>query len=659
MTDAAYDDPDAAAAVAQLSSNDSLYTGDADAKAAVDALTKKKEKPAPVKFDSKGRVVVPNTPAHLNTVSSLALQNLSGLGATILGGFKGLKSLVTGKGAEQAGQDVSQYVQEHTINPEPNTAASIISKGLSSGANPLTWPSRFANLAGDESSQLATQMGASPETAGKVGATVNTGIQAIPLVLGFKGAQAISAKQAEAAANAPKPDVQAQLNQTMADKSVGAASTAPDLSKASPELQAKVADSLKKGQTINPETLSRHIEADTLPIPVPLTKGQAMQDVDVISQEMNNRGASGLSKVYKAQNDALVANIQELRDKAGPDVFSTNPVEHGDTLIGAYKAKAAVADADISAKYQALKDANGGQFPVDAPTLLNNATEALHKDLLFDHAPPAIMRTLNRLADSNNMTFENFESLRTNLARIQRSMSADGNEKAAAGIIRDSMEQLPLSPTAANLKPLADEARSAARTQFQALEADPAYKAAVNDAVSPDKFVHKFIVSAPRDSVAKMTENLADNPTAKQTIGVSVIDHLKSAAGIDRQGNGNFSQSMFNKNFEQLGPKIPYVLDPESAKIAEQIGNVARYTQVRPKGSYVNESNTLVGAIAEGAKSGIEGAVNVAAKGIPVGTWVRKAAQSRSAAKEFSQTIEPGAGISEPTKLSTLMRPKK
>lgn len=608
-----------------------------------------------VKKDSMGRVVVPNgKPGVLGTAATVVGQNLSGLGANILGGFKGLKSLVTGKGGQQAGQDVSDYVREHTITPAPNTAAGKISGSLSSGYNPLTWPSRFAGGAGELSTDIATKLGASPEVAGGIGAAINTGIQAVPLIAGFKGAQAASVKP-----NITPDQAQQALNAQQSGKSMGAASTAPDISKASPELQASIAKSIKSGETINNTTLGRHLEADSLPVPVPLTRGQAMQDVDVISSEMNNRGATKLSQVYKAQNDALVANIQKIREDAGPEVFSTNPVEHGDTLINAYKDKAAIADADISAKYQALKDANGGQFPVDAPTLLQNATQALHKDLLFDHAPKAIMSTLNRLADTNNMTFENFESLRTNLARIQRSMSADGNEKAAAGIIRDSMEQLPLSPAAASLKPLADEARAVARTQFQALENDPAYKAAVTDSVPADKFVHKYIISAPRDAVAKMAENMADNDAAKQTMGVAVVDHLKSAAGIDRQGNGNFSQSMFNKNFEKLDPKLKYVLDPATAETMEKLGNVSRYTQIRPKGSYVNESNTLVGAIAEGAKGTAEGLLNVAAKGIPIGTGLRKLAESRGAAKDFRKATEPGAGIGEPAKLSTLMKLKR
>lgn len=73
----------------------------------------------------------------------------------------------------------------------------------------------------------------------------------------------------------------------------------------------------------------------------------------------------------------------------------------------------------------------------------------------------------------------------------------------------------------------------------------------------------------------------------------------------------------------------------------------------------MNESNTLTGAIAEGAKSSVEGALNVAAKGIPIGTGLRKLAEKRAASQDLRRATEIGAGISEPTKLSTLMQQKK
>ena len=429
-------------------------------------------------------------------------------------------------------------------------------------------------------------------------------------------------------------------------QSMGAAHAAPDLTNASEELKSAVTEAARRsGGAVNPEALGRQLEADSLPEPIRLTKGQALQDVQQLSREQNLRGSNPeLAQRFNEQNGQLVRNLQSLRDQAGPDVFSTNPVEHGDTLIDAYKAKAAVAEADINAKYQALRDANGGQFPVDAPQLLQNVEGRLHQQLLYEHAP----RALGQLQDmaENGMTMEQFEALRTNLARTMRS-STDGNEVAAARVIRDEMEKLPLQGAAQNLKPLADAARGAARAQFQALDADPAYKAAVNETIPPDRFTQKFVIGGTRDGIARMRATLADNDSAQQTITVAGLDHLRKSAGIDDMGNGNFSQAGYNKALQQLGPKR--IFEPGLADHMEKLGNVARYTQMQPRGSFVNNSNTFTAAAAEHAKSAVEGAVNVAAKGVPIGTFARKALQNQQTGRFVRESLKPGAGVDELT----------
>jgi hypothetical protein len=428
-------------------------------------------------------------------------------------------------------------------------------------------------------------------------------------------------------------------------QSMGAAAAAPRLAQTSPELQQAVVNAAQRnGGAVNPDALARHVEADTLPVPVKLTEGQALQDPVRISNEQNLRGQNpSLAQRFNEQNGALVQNLQSVRDEVGPDVFTTNQVEHGDTLIKAYQDKAAAADAATAAKYQALKDANGGQFPVDPKKLLSNVEGSLHDQLLYEHAPTELGQ-LQQLAQTGNMTLEQFEAMRTNVARTMRS-STDGNVRAAAGVIRQQMEELPLSPAAAKLKGLADDARASARTQFQALDADPAYKAAVNETVPPDKFVQKFVINGNRDDLATMRQNLSDSPVAQQTIGVATLDHLRKSAGISDMGDGNFTQAGFNKQLQALGPKMNSLVDPRTADTLEQIGNVARNTQLQPRGSFVNNSNTLTGALAEHAGGVLEGAANVKAGGFPVGTIVRNALGRRAAKSQVNRILAPGAGL--------------
>lgn len=558
--------------------------------------------------------------------------------ASVAGGLREIGQLATGTSMADADVNYQKYVKDNTYQPTDPTSQALIGvnqQAESSPYNPMTLPGRAFDAAGKGINAVTGST-----TAGPVAVGIAQGV--LPFVgmrSGSPGPASLSSAQAAldtAAANSKQ--------------SMGAAASAPRIDQLSPELQGAVRQAAAQtGGAINPEVLTRHVEADSLPVKVQLTEGQASQDPRTISQEMNTRGQDkgAMAMRLNQQNTQLKDNVTAIRDRIGPDVHTTNDVEHGDTLIGAYKQKADAAETDINAKYQALRDANGGQFPVDPKKLYDAASSSLHDKLLFEHAPRELSQ-LGALAEKGQMTFEQFEALRTNLARTMRS-STNGNEVAAAGTIRQAMEDLPLAGGAEKLKPLADAARSAARTQFQAVEADPAYSAAISGRTPPDQFVRKFVTgpSATRDGVQLMRNTIGDDDTVRQTMGVAALDHLRKSAGIDPMGNGNFTQAGFNKALVALDPKMRSLVDPQTAEQLSTLGNVARYTQNQPRGSFVNNSNTFVSALGHHAAGLAEGAANTFLGGrvIPVGTMVREGVQRRAAAKATEKSLAPGAGL--------------
>lgn len=447
----------------------------------------------------------------------------------------------------------------------------------------------------------------------------------------------------------PKP-VQAPQAAPVAGRFASAGAAAADITEqakamtagASPELQAAVA---KAGPKTNIQVLERHVDADSLPVPVRLTKGQATQDVSLLSEEQNLRGKhQEFATRFNEQNKALIENTNAIREAAAPDVYATTKPAHGELIIDAYKAKDTALNADISKKYKALSEANGGQFPLDGKAFVGAADEALHKELLFDHVSPEIRKTLDRIEKTGSMSFENFESLRTNLARIQRSNTADGNAKAAAGTIRNALEDLPMPAGAENLKTLADEARAAVKERFTLIKGDPAYKAVVEGKASADKFIDKYIVGSDLKNVEIMKKNLAHDPVAQQTMSAGAMNQLKESAGIV-DNTGNFSQAGYNKALEKIRPKLGVLFEPEQAKQVETLGRVSRYTQAQPRGSFVNNSNTATSMMAEGAKSAAEGAANVAAGGVPIGTWTRKIGGVINRNRTINEALQTGAGL--------------
>ena len=421
------------------------------------------------------------------------------------------------------------------------------------------------------------------------------------------------------------------------------------ISASSPELQQIV--STIPINKVNIPALMRHVEADSLGIR--LTEGQATGDIVKLSQEQNRRGQDpALAQRFNDQNNQLVEKIGNIRETAAPDVYGTKTIENSQSIIDAYKRIDDARNTDIRTAYKALEDANGGQFPVDGKTLATNAETMLREKLKTEFLPSSIKAQLDRFKAGEQMTFEQFESLRTNLAsEIRKAERAeDGNAAMASSLVRKALEDLPMPEgAAANLKAIADNARNLAKQRFDMLRKDPAYKAAVDDTVPADNFINKFVINGVNKNIKTMADHLGRNSEAHQHMAAGTINWLKNKAGIVGE-TGNFSQAAYNNALKHLDDvnNLNEIFTPESASQLKTLGNVARYTQAQPRGAFVNNSNTLVGALAERAKqlSGkvVEQGLNYAVPGVQLGTSLMEMRARRASAAESKKALEVGAG---------------
>ena len=449
-----------------------------------------------------------------------------------------------------------------------------------------------------------------------------------------------------------KPTVSSMQNAGAA-ATTNEASIKEAIAHASPEIQTEI--SKLPPHEVNLPVLQRHIEADSLPIPVRLTEGQATQDIHKISNEWNSRAKNQeLANRFNEQNGQLIENLNAIRDQAAPNVYGTNHVENGEAIINSYKELDNHLKQGITEKYNALKEAAGGEFPVNGQEVANNAFANLRKELKTDFLSPAIAKQLESFKAGEPMTFEQFEAMRTNLAAEIRKAerTGDGNAAAAAGIVRQALEDLPLTGDAAELKPLADVARTAARERFDLLKKDKAFNAAVNDKVAADDFINKFVVNGKKADIDQMVQILGQDSTARETMAAGIVNWLKSKSGIVNE-SGNFSQAGYNKALAQVDPKLLAIVGPDVERQLKALGNVAKYTQIRPKGSYVNESNTFTAALGEKAKTGLEQAINLKTGGL--GTMGRQFLQKRAAEKQIQESLKPAAGA----KLSDIGKEQK
>lgn len=592
----------------------------------------------------------------------LAAHVATGLGSSIYGGIKGvgvgLSTLMQGGSKDEAinaaGNSVTDAQKRYTYNPDPKTETGKMAAAFDSHGNPLNWPGVAGQYAGGKIADAGYPA---------AGAAVNAATSVLALPAIFKGAGALrggAATEAEIAGRGAAPS-------PAAPASPAVPGNAPTLAQATPETQQAVSSA---GARADPAAVARHVEAETLPVPGKLTAGQATQDPALISTEMNGRGKGQSAPVtpefYQNQGKTVAANMDSIRASAAPDVpSSASVVDHGQALLDAYKTKDAATSADISAKYKALSDANGGSLPVNGTDFVASADAALSKQMKGRYVPKEVAADMEQFRQGGPMTFEDFENMRTNLAAEGRKAdrAGDGNAAAAINIVRNSLESLPIMGETAAIKPLADAARSAAKARFDAIRADPAYKAAVNDPTelgqpSPaaDRFFNSYVRDGARENVARMRANLQENPQAAQTIAAGTLDHLKGQMKADPV-TGNFSSAAYSKALKTFGPKMESLVDPTTAQQLQAVGGFAKNAQTQPRGSYVNNSNTAVALAAQGAKSVLEHGTNVLFNGLPVGTVGRKVgayvSDTVAARKATQESLAPGAGI---TRLSDLLK---
>lgn len=471
-----------------------------------------------------------------------------------------------------------------------------------------------------------------PEFANKVENLKNTGAstkQALSQAWErIKDEQAVPAMAGVGAAETQKATVLKQAIET----------ASPELSQALKTLDPKDVDI---------DVLNRRLKADSLPIPLKYTAGQATQDPVLISRELNARGKEPkLAEEFNQQNKILQENAIAMKDRVAPDVFTESHVADSQGAIGNIEAKAKANAEATKQAYQDLENATGGKFPVDGRQFADNAINLLKAEDRLDYLPVNIQRKLNDYqTGKKEMNFNLFENLRTDLAaEIRKAQRAgDGNQAYVLGQVRGELEKLPMVGETAELKVLADKARGLAKADFDLERQNKIYSDVVNGKADTKNFISKNIINSTNKDFADTISLIADDPIAKQHLASGTLDLIIKDS---TDASGNFLTGKFAKHINNLdlnGKLIP--LFGKNANTLLDIAEASKIVGARPKGSFVNESNTLVGAMAEQAKNVAEHGTNVAFKGLPVGTLGRKFLNKRAASKELKETLSPIGGV--------------
>jgi hypothetical protein len=458
---------------------------------------------------------------------------------------------------------------------------------------------------GRAAGDLATSLGATPgqaAVASAVPAAVAAGVGTSPGFTLGGGAGVFERPPPRTAGLPVPPPMRAPVD--FPSRSMGAAEALPDLSGTSPEFQAAHTEAQARGP-INPEVRARHIRAENLPVPagtprLQLDEGQATHDpafITAISDLKSDPAVQGLLTARRAdQENALVGSMGEIRRLATPGIVHNTNVEHGQNAIDAMKEVDNARLDDISSKYQAMRDANNGEFPLDTPKLLANVNSELHRQMEFDDAPASVLKKLKEVSDRGNMTFEEFEQMRSKLARLQRTGPTEG--RYAAGIIRDQLEEVPLTGDAAGLRDLADVARKANKARESDLRQIPAYRAAIKDgnpldddgrhvigepSLQAPAYMDKYFTgtgtaatSSPA-AIMRAKNLMQGHPAFHDAVEAATLNDLSDAAGVNTATGETrkFKSATYGDYRQALDDKINLLVKPETAQRTQDLAGAA------------------------------------------------------------------------------------
>jgi hypothetical protein len=389
-----------------------------------------------------------------------------------------------------------------------------------------------------------------------------------------------------------------------------------------------------------------HDKALSLPVPIELTKGQALQDPVIISRERNERGIKEqFAQRFNEQNKGLQDNANMIKQQAAPDVKTTDYVVDSQVLIDLVGDIAKANETKINEAYITLKDQSGGKFPMDGQTASKQVLDQLKEADRLDYLPEIYKKKLEAYASgSKQMNFNLFENLRSDLAADMRKAdrAGDGVTKNVLSQVRDGLETMELKGEAQSLKGFADDARAAFKAEKDLEASNPLYAKVKDGAADTKNFIPENVIRSKNKDFAKTMELIADNPQARQNLASGTLDWIIRDS---TDASGNISTAKFNKHIEalRLNKRLEPIFGEQAASLMNLV-EVGRAIEARPRGAFVNESNTVPAGsslIKENAPAIIE-SIPYVGRAINVG---KEMLEKRKTAKEVSESLEPGAGI--------------
>ena len=567
---------------------------------------------------------------------------LTAIPASLGGGLTYLGTLAATQDPEAA-----KSVQESTQEALTYKPTSRYGKEYTEGLGRLTEAlvERPTEAAGEYARRGVQTLGGSAQASGATGAAVKTGLQAIPYVLGlrsFRGGSRVSS----AAASATESTVDAAGVTSAREFTRSAGVDFESLPRAIQGTLSRMAARGEDLSRLDARALERVARAQSLDVPVPITRAQATRDLGDITEEENLRrthAGAALRDKMAQQDTALHRNLAALREQVAPGSKLQSSADAGLPVQSAARRKLQVLKGQSTRLYEEARAAGDLEKPISPAPI----AEWLKDPANGANAGWVAARIKAYQSPDGTISINNLERIRQ---EANAATQEGGTRGHFAGRLKEVIDQtLDQVPGAEKYK-AARESWKAWNQEFtrqRAIRDLTSEKANVTDRRIALEGTTDYVLKASRESLEEIRDTLTKGGTEKtrargekawRDLQAGIIQKLREEAAGKRAITNEQDMEQFNAAFlDRFGEldrtgKLDVLFGKPAADKLRKIAQTVRDVRTTPADRIAgpNTASRLVAAMETFAHS--TGLAFVARGGRAVTEKIREASRAERAA---------------------------
>lgn len=426
------------------------------------------------------------------------------------------------------------------------------------------------------------------------------------------------------------------------------------------------------GAAATPEALQRVTTAESLPVPVKLTKGAALREAGQLSfekEQMKTAAGAALRNRAEENNLQILQNFDQFIDDTGAQAVYSGKSATGRSVTNSLLSGLRTAKDRTSAAYNAANASVEADIPVNPRPVfdyMNNQITGSPSVAVVDAVKKYAVKNglataddAGNLAPTRSLTVREMESLR---AAVNAHTVQDAPNMRQAAIIKQAIDDI-TDPVAG---PLYNRARALRSKQSRIFEKRAVIarlvqnkKGSLDPKVQLNDVFQKTILDSTPEEIKFVRRVLNahgdDGRQAWSDLQGATVDYIREQAtkglGTDSAGNNIVSTAQLNRVVNALDSdgRLDSVFGKRQAQVIRDLNDVAKYVNTVPPGTLINNSGTVATLLAAMGEMGVTGA----ATGLPVPVvsilnFLRTQAKSNAIKKKIQDTLNYSARVQNP-----------